>query len=138
MAQKDSQSRKWLLTINNPSDNGLTHDILKEKLEFGTKESSPMAKFQLHLFGAIAEYEKSLIQSRVCEGLDAARARGVKLGRPKVYDEVMKQQVIFDYKSGLTYDDLMAKYHITRPTISKWCKEFHNERKEKLRVVTFD
>ena len=33
MAQKDSQSRKWLLTINNPSDNDLTHDVLIEKLD---------------------------------------------------------------------------------------------------------
>lgn len=33
MANKDTQSRKWLLTINNPSDNGLTHEILKEKVK---------------------------------------------------------------------------------------------------------
>ena len=32
-AKKDSQSRKWLLTINNPSENDLTHDILKVKLD---------------------------------------------------------------------------------------------------------
>ena len=33
MAQKDTQSRKWLLTINNPSENDLTHDILKDKIQ---------------------------------------------------------------------------------------------------------
>ena len=33
MAQKkDTQSRKWLLTIENPSDHDLTHDILIDKL----------------------------------------------------------------------------------------------------------
>lgn len=28
---KDTQSRKWQLTINNPSDKGYTHELLKEK-----------------------------------------------------------------------------------------------------------
>ena len=111
--------------------------MLKEKLEFSTTETNPMAKFQLHLFGAIAEFEKSIIQSRVNEGLAAARARGVKLGRPRTYDPVMEEQVVFDYKSGMTYDDIMKKYHITRPTISKWCKKYHDERKQKLKVVLF-
>ena len=26
------QSRKWQLTINNPSEKGITHDVLKESL----------------------------------------------------------------------------------------------------------
>lgn len=30
---KDTQSRKWLLTINNPAEHGFTHDIIKEKVE---------------------------------------------------------------------------------------------------------
>ena len=28
--EKDTQSRKWLLTINNPENLGLTHDRVKE------------------------------------------------------------------------------------------------------------
>lgn len=30
---KDTQSRKWQLTINNPADKGYTHDVLKEKAD---------------------------------------------------------------------------------------------------------
>lgn len=37
-----------------------------------------------HMMGALAEFERSLIQERTKAGLDAARSRGVKGGRPKV------------------------------------------------------
>ena len=30
--EKDTQSRKWQLTINNPIDKGFTHDVIKDKL----------------------------------------------------------------------------------------------------------
>ena len=33
----DTQSRKWLLTINNPSDKGITHDSIKNTLESAFK-----------------------------------------------------------------------------------------------------
>ena len=36
---------------------------------------------------AIAEFERSIIQERVSAGLRAARAKGVKLGRPSTLDE---------------------------------------------------
>lgn len=29
---KDTQSRKWMLTINNPSDHGIDHDVIKQTL----------------------------------------------------------------------------------------------------------
>jgi DNA invertase Pin-like site-specific DNA recombinase len=36
------------------------------------------------IIGAMAEFEKSLIQERVRAGLRNARAKGRKLGRPRV------------------------------------------------------
>jgi DNA invertase Pin-like site-specific DNA recombinase len=40
---------------------------------------------------AIAEFERSIIQERVCAGLRAARAKGAKLGRPSTLHEHQKQ-----------------------------------------------
>jgi DNA invertase Pin-like site-specific DNA recombinase len=37
-----------------------------------------------HITGAFAEFEREMIRSRVNAGLTRAKARGVKLGRPKV------------------------------------------------------
>ncbi len=40
-------------------------------------------RFVFHVFGALAEFERSLIRERTNAGLKAARARGRKGGRPK-------------------------------------------------------
>lgn len=44
----------------------------------------PQGKLLFHIFAAIAEFERELTRERVISGLAHARARGVKLGRPKV------------------------------------------------------
>jgi len=43
-------------------------------------------KLVFHVFGALAEFERDLIRERTQAGLQAARARGHKGGRPKVLD----------------------------------------------------
>lgn len=49
-------------------------------------------KLFLHIFGALAEFERELIRERTIAGLRAASERGRKGGRPKVMDEVKIQQ----------------------------------------------
>lgn len=44
--------------------------------------SSASGRLVLSVFGAMAEFERSLIRERAEAGLVAARARGVKIGRP--------------------------------------------------------
>jgi DNA invertase Pin-like site-specific DNA recombinase len=45
--------------------------------------STASGRLMFQIIGAMAEFEKSLIQERVCCGLKNARARGTQLGRPK-------------------------------------------------------
>jgi len=52
--------------------------IVRDKLIIGDDMSS---KLLTTMFGIVAEIERDLLKSRVKEGLDAAKARGVKLGR---------------------------------------------------------
>ena len=40
-----------------------------------------------HIFGALAQFERSLIQERVKAGLEAAKARGKIGGRPRAIDD---------------------------------------------------
>src|SRR5258706_15258708 len=49
--------------------------------EIYTKSTS--GKLTFHIFAALAEFEKQLIQERTQAGLQAARARGRWGGRPK-------------------------------------------------------
>jgi DNA invertase Pin-like site-specific DNA recombinase len=47
-----------------------------------TSGDNPAGRLQLGVLMAVAEFERSLIRERVNSGLRAAKARGVKLGRP--------------------------------------------------------
>jgi DNA invertase Pin-like site-specific DNA recombinase len=46
--------------------------------------TTPAGRMFFHVTGAFAEFERDLIRSRVNAGLDRARARGVRLGRPTI------------------------------------------------------
>jgi len=45
--------------------------------------STPSGRLMFQIIGAMAEFERSLIQERVRAGLRNAQARGVRLGRPR-------------------------------------------------------
>ena len=45
--------------------------------------STPGGKLYFHLIGAFAEFERNLISERTKAGMAAAKARGVKMGRPR-------------------------------------------------------
>jgi DNA invertase Pin-like site-specific DNA recombinase len=47
--------------------------------------STPTGRFMLQVFGGLAEFERELIRERVNAGLEAARARGRKGGRPSAF-----------------------------------------------------
>jgi DNA invertase Pin-like site-specific DNA recombinase len=49
--------------------------------------STPMGRLLFQVVGAFAEFERSMIKTRIHAGLKRARAQGKTLGRPKVDDE---------------------------------------------------
>ena len=46
--------------------------------------STPMGRMLAHFLGAVAEFERELVRERVRSGLDNARVKGKRLGRPPV------------------------------------------------------
>ncbi len=52
--------------------------------------STPSGRLMFQIIGAMAEFERSLIQERVRAGLRNARAKGKKLGRPRVVVDAVK------------------------------------------------
>jgi DNA invertase Pin-like site-specific DNA recombinase len=44
-----------------------------------------------HVIGAVAEFEKDIIRERVKAGLENAKRKGKKLGRPGVGDSVIEE-----------------------------------------------
>jgi DNA invertase Pin-like site-specific DNA recombinase len=45
--------------------------------------TTPQGKLTFHLFAALSEFERDIIRERTLAGLEAARSRGRKGGRPK-------------------------------------------------------
>ena len=50
----------------------------------GIDATTPAGKLQMHILGAIAEFERERIRERVLAGLQRARSLGKRLGRPEV------------------------------------------------------
>ena len=59
-------------------ERGVAFRSLTEQMDTTT----PHGEFLFSVFGALAQYERALIQERVTAGLEAARRRGRKGGRP--------------------------------------------------------
>src|SRR6516165_9705220 len=49
----------------------------------GIDATTPAGKLQMHILGAIAEFERARIAERVRAGLQRARSQGKRLGRPR-------------------------------------------------------
>ena len=56
----------------------------------GIDATTPAGKLQMHILGAISEFERARIAERVSAGLERARRQGRRLGRPKVRPPVDK------------------------------------------------
>lgn len=59
---------------------GVTFVSLRE----GIDATTPAGKLQMHILGAIAEFERARIAERVKAGLARAKAQGKRLGRPRL------------------------------------------------------
>jgi len=60
--------------------------LMAHKVPFLVAELGPdVDPFVLHLFAALAEKERALISTRTRQALEAAKARGVTLGNPKLH-----------------------------------------------------
>lgn len=56
--------------------------------------STPAGKLAFSVFGALAEYERSLIRERVCSGLERAKRDGIKLGRPTNLNDTVRAAIL--------------------------------------------
>lgn len=65
--------------------------------------STPIGRMFIQLLGSFAEFERAIIRERSIAGREAARARGVRFGRPR---EVDLAQVLQLHRAGLTHTDI--------------------------------
>lgn len=80
-------------------------------------------RFVFHIFGALAEFERSLIRERTNAGLKAARARGRKGGRPRVMtaDDVRIAQKLLGSDIGPV--EVAKRLKVSRATLFRHLKQ---------------
>jgi DNA invertase Pin-like site-specific DNA recombinase len=85
--------------------------------------TTPGGKLIFHIFGALAEFERDLIKERTNAGLQAARARGRKGGRPQVLTkrQVAMARALYADK-GNSIDDICKTLNIGRTTLYRYLK----------------
>ena len=81
-------------------------------------------KLIFHIFGALAEFERNLIQERTKAGLAAARARGKKGGRPKALNEQQRALVIRLYNERKnSIKEICEMMNISKPTLYSYLQQ---------------
>jgi DNA invertase Pin-like site-specific DNA recombinase len=84
-----------LMTLQELNDLGVAFVSLRDGIDLSTATGKLMA----HVLGAFAEFEASLLRMRVRAGLDAARRKGVRLGRRPSVDRAAVLRLRADGRS---------------------------------------
>ena len=78
-------------------------------------------------FAMAAEIERDLISSRTKEALQARKAAGIKLGRPKGPGksklDPFREEIIAMLKNGSTKTYLAKKYNTSLPNFYNWLEK---------------
>ena len=82
-----------------------------------TDQANPTARLLLQILGAVAEFERETIRERVKAGMNAAKHRGKKCGRPKaVFDRKVAAELA---AGGLSVRAIAAKLNTSRSNIHR-------------------
>ncbi|WEG73577.1 recombinase family protein [Vagococcus intermedius] len=127
-----SRGTKHLLElIDFFADNNINFVSIQNNIDTGT----PMGKFFFTIMSAFAEMEADLIRERVISGLDAAKERGVTLGRPpknKNKDHVIQQFL----ETNLSVARIAELNNVSRPTVYRYLKSHDIDYKNRVLVVS--
>ncbi len=113
------RSLKHLIeTVTALKQQGVSFRSLTENIDTSTATGNLV--FQI--FGALAEFERNLIKERTIAGLDAARARGRKGGRPRRNPSsgrvAMAKRMYQD--RTISIPDILKTLNISKATLYRW------------------
>ncbi|MEO1263183.1 MAG: recombinase family protein [Bacteroidota bacterium] len=98
-----------------------------KSLQDSIDTTTPTGKLTFHLFAALAEFERDIISTRTKAGLDAARARGRKGGRPKglskkAQDKARLAESLYTEKER-SISEICDHLEISKPTLYRYLRD---------------
>lgn len=111
-------------TVNDLQTKKISFKSLQENIDTETSGG----KLIFHIFSALAEFERELIQERTQAGLKAARARGKMGGRPPLLDtrQITRMIEMYDEEKN-TVAEICKIYAISRPSFYNYLKNRRQE-----------
>lgn len=88
-----------------------------------TRADNPMSDFLLTVMGALAEMERKQTVARVNQGLEVAKRKGVKLGRPKANKNKVEYALELYNKGEHTVKQIVDITGISKATLYRKIKE---------------
>ena len=79
--------------------------------------TTDVGRLMLTIMGGIAEFERGLIRKRCEEGIERAKAKGTKFGRPQALDAGEIRVIADRYAKGETIVELAQQYEVGAGTI---------------------
>lgn len=113
-----ARSLKQLLSIAEEC-RSLGVDLVSLKQNVDT--TLPAGRLTFQVLGAVAEFEREMLRTRVKAGLEIARRNGKRLGRPALrhFDSAEKAEIRLLRKKGASVRSLAKQYGTTQYIISK-------------------
>ncbi len=94
-------------------------DFISLQEQFDT--STPIGQAMFTIIGAMAQLERDIIRERVKAGLERARARGVRLGRPTA--RVEPSHLASLQREGLSLGEIARRLRCSRSTVRRRLRE---------------
>ncbi|MCB9073029.1 MAG: recombinase family protein [Bdellovibrionaceae bacterium] len=94
---------------------------VRESLDL--RVGNPQSELLLHVFGALSEFEASLISMRTKEALKVAKLSGKRLGRPSKVNQELIDTVIDFHRSGVPVREIARRIpEISRASVQQILK----------------
>ena len=94
-----------------------------EIIDMNINTQDAMGKMFFTMMSAFAELEANLLSERTKKGLDAARARGRKGGRPKISDEKVAMIKSLYHSKDYTGEEIAKMARVSRSTVYRVVKD---------------
>lgn len=88
-----------------------------KSLTEGMDTSVPSGELLFHVFGALAQFERSLIRERVNAGLAAAKKRGRIGGRPRAIPQEKMDAILESLSNGMSKAAVCRTFEVKRSTL---------------------